>query len=73
MLRWGRVALVFQTPDGDVTGAWDQTTRSWKILSDDYRSEVRKAWRIANKNQAADLVILPVPAPEPESKSEISQ
>ena len=70
MLRWGRVALVFQTPDGEITGAWDQKSRSWKILSDDYTSEVRKALRIANKSQAADLVILPVPAPEPESNSE---
>ena len=69
MLRWGRVALVFQTPDGEVTGAWDQKSRSWKILdSDEYRSEARKGWRIANKNQSADLVILPVPAPEAESK-----
>jgi len=64
MLRWGRVALVFQTPDGEITGAWDNKARKWTILPDDYRSEVRKGWRIANKNQSADLVILPVPAPE---------
>jgi len=64
MLRWGRVALVFQTPDGEITGAWDNKARQWTILPDDYRSEVRKGWRIANKNQSADLVILPVPAPE---------
>lgn len=70
MLRWGRVALVFQTPDGDITGAWDQKTRSWKVLSNDYASDVRSGLAIANKSRAANFVILPVPAPEPESKSE---
>ncbi|MCB1692254.1 MAG: DUF3450 domain-containing protein [Pseudomonadales bacterium] len=64
VLKWGRVALVFQTPDGEVTGAWDRESRSWKILGDEYRAGVREGIRIAGKTQTASLVILPTPAPE---------
>ena len=63
MLKWGRVALVFQTPDGDVTGVWDNKTRQWVILGDEFRRGVRDGLRIARKTQTADLVHLPVPAP----------
>lgn len=63
VLKWGRVALVFQTPDGDVTGAWDNETRQWVILGDEFRTGVRDGLRIARKTMTADLVPLPVPAP----------
>ena len=62
MLKWGRVALVFQTPDGDVTGVWDNRDRQWVILGDEFRRGVRDGLRIARKTQTADLVHLPVPA-----------
>jgi predicted RNase H-like nuclease (RuvC/YqgF family) len=64
ILKWGRVALVFQTPDGEITGAWNTKTRSWEILGDEFRTGVRDGLRIARKTMTADLVILPVPAPE---------
>ena len=64
VLKWGRVALVFQTPDGDATGVWDNRLREWVILDDDYRTGVRDGLRIARKTQTADLVELPVTAPE---------
>lgn len=63
VLKWGRVALVFQTLDGDVTGAWDNNIKSWVILSDSYRRGVRDGIRIARKTQTADLVLLPVQSP----------
>ncbi len=64
MLKFGRVALVFQTPDAEVTGAWDNDKRTWEILGDEYRSEVRNALRMARKTATPDVVRLPVPAPE---------
>lgn len=64
VLKWGRVSLVFQTPDGEVTGAWDNTARQWQILDDRFRTGVRDGIRIARKTMTADLVILPIPAPE---------
>jgi hypothetical protein len=63
MLKWGRVALVFQTPDAEVTGVWDNTAKQWVILDDSFRTGVRDGLRIARKTQTADLVQLPVPAP----------
>lgn len=64
MLKWGRVALVFQTPDGEITGAWNKESRQWDILGDEYRTGVRDGLRIARKTQTAGLVVLPTPAPE---------
>ncbi|MBO6555846.1 MAG: DUF3450 domain-containing protein [Pseudomonadales bacterium] len=63
MLKWGRVALVFQTPDGEVTGVWDNEARQWQILGDEFRRGVRDGLRIARKTMTANLVHLPVPAP----------
>ena len=63
MLKWGRVALVFQTPDAEITGVWDNDARQWVILGDEFRQGVRDGLRIARKTMTADLVHLPVPAP----------
>jgi len=64
MLKFGRVSLVFQTPDGEMTGAWDNKKRAWTILGDEYRSDVRNALRMARKTATPDLVRLPVPVAE---------
>ena len=63
MLKWGRVALVFQTLDGEVTGVWDNINKQWQILDDDFRLGVRNGFRIAKRTQTADFVHLPIPAP----------
>ncbi len=62
MLKWGRVSLVFQTPDQETTGVWDNNARAWVILEDEFRLGVRDGIRIARKTQTADLVRLPVSA-----------
>lgn len=64
VLRWGRTVLAFQTPDGEITGAWDNEARQWRILGDDYRIGVRNGLRIARETMTSDLVILPTPAPQ---------
>ncbi len=62
-LRIGRIALLFQSADGSMTGVWDQEANSWS-MSDEHRNEVKKGLRIANELIAPELVLLPVPAPE---------
>lgn len=62
-LRVGRVALLFQSADGSMTGVWDQESNSWS-MSDEHRNEVKKGLRIANELIAPELVLLPVPAPQ---------
>jgi len=61
-LRFGRIALIYQTLDESQAGIWDQSTRSWVALDDGYASSIRQALRIARKQAAPDLVNLPLPA-----------
>jgi hypothetical protein len=62
-LSFGRVALIYQSLDGETAAFWDQGTRSWIDLPDASRNAVRKGLRIARKQAAPDLVRLPIPAP----------
>lgn len=61
-LRFGRVALVYQTLDGSESAVWDQKTRSWLPLDDGYRNAIRSGLKIARKQSAPDLIKLPLPA-----------
>lgn len=64
-LRVGRVALLYQTTDTEISGAWDQASRSWVPLErGEYRNAIMKGLRIARKEASIDLMNLPVAAPE---------
>ena len=63
--RIGRVALMYQTTDRQVTGAWDNSSRQWvELPAGDYRQEVQKAIRVVSNLEAPDILNLPVMAPE---------
>lgn len=62
-LRIGRVAFMYQTEDGKLSGIWDQEARRWEE-ADAYKNEIRTGLKIANKQIAPDLLLLPVAAPE---------
>ncbi|GAA6203512.1 DUF3450 domain-containing protein [Thalassotalea sp. SU-HH00458] len=59
-LRIGRVSFVYQTRDGEKMGIWDKASQSWKPLAADYRTDINKALRIARKQLAPDLIIVPI-------------
>lgn len=63
-LRIGRIGLIYQSADGKVSGAWDQKNRQWVTLGNEYKNEIRKGLRIAGKQIAPELLLLPVDAPE---------
>ncbi len=63
-LRLGRVALYYQTLDGNETGTWNRVEKSWELLPYEYKKPIRNGLRIARKEVAPDLLILPVSAPE---------
>lgn len=64
-LRVGRIALLYQTTDTEVAGAWDQSSRSWVPLErGEYRNAIMKGLRIARKEASIDLMNLPIAAPE---------
>lgn len=63
--RVGRIALLYQTTDTELSGAWDQHTRSWVPLDrGEYRNAIMKGLRIARKEASIDLLNVPVAAPE---------
>ncbi len=64
-LRVGRIALMYQTTDAKVSGAWDQQARQFVQLdAGDYQSAIQKGLRIARKQASIDIMKIPVPAPE---------
>ncbi len=61
LLRFGRIALVYQTLDGKEAGVWNQETRSWQGLDSSYQTAIREGLKIARKQMAPDLIRLPLP------------
>lgn len=60
-VRLGRISLMYQTLDGQETGYWDVATRKW-VVDDTYAHDVEEALRVARKQGAPDLLMVPVPA-----------
>jgi hypothetical protein len=63
-LRVGRVALIYQTLDGDHSGMWDGSKKEWSKLDSSYDQAIQQGLRIARKQIAPDLLKLPVEAPK---------
>ena len=64
VLRIGRIGLFYQSADHKATGTWDVESAQWVALSSGARNAVRQGIRIARRQVAPDLLLLPVPAPE---------
>jgi hypothetical protein len=60
-LRIGRIALLYQTLDGQESGAWDRAAGGWTELSG-YHNAIQQGIRVARKQVAPDLLTLPIPA-----------
>lgn len=63
-LRIGRVALVFQSRDKKNMGIWDDKVKEWQPLDSSYRSQISKGLRMAKKQLAPDMIIVPIAAAE---------
>ena len=59
-LRLGRTALMYQTRDASKQGVWNKQTRQWEELDSSYRTQITKGLRMAKKQLAPDLLMLPV-------------
>lgn len=64
VLKVGRIALVFQTPDGERTGRWNFDSGQWEELDDSYTAPIRNGIRMARKQLSVNMLILPIQAPE---------
>lgn len=59
-LRVGRTVLAYQTRDASEQGVWNQDTKTWDVLDSSYRTQVTKGLRMAKKQMAPDLLMMPV-------------
>ncbi|WP_111977932.1 DUF3450 domain-containing protein [Algibacillus agarilyticus] len=59
-LRIGRLSLIYQTRDGQLSGTWDQDTQAFVALPAEHRIQITKGIRIARKQLAPDLLNLPL-------------
>jgi hypothetical protein len=64
MLRVGRVVLAYQSLNGTQAGIWNQKRRRWEPLDSGRRYPLKQSFRVARKEQAPDLLLLPVLAPD---------
>ncbi len=60
----GRIAFLAQSLDQKHAWVWNNSSRSWEALSDDYLRSVTQAVRVARKQAAPNLVKLPIFAAE---------
>jgi hypothetical protein len=62
-LRIGRVSLAYQSVGGTYTGAWDKEAGDWVELDPaDFKNQGNQGLRVARKQVAPDLLIVPVSA-----------
>ena len=60
-LRIGRIALLYQSDNGELNGAWNQQTRAWESLKpEEYKNNILNGLKIARKQVAPDLLMVPV-------------
>jgi hypothetical protein len=61
-LHVGRVALVWQSRDEQSRAYWDNESRSWVPLGDEYRIAIRNGIKMARGQANLDLIQLPIKA-----------
>lgn len=65
ILRVGRIAMVYQTKDRTLTGAWDKDAKQWVALdAGSYRTAIQRAIGIAGGLVSPEIMDLPIAAPE---------
>tara|TARA_E500000178_G_scaffold352957_2_gene417620 strand:+ start:3402 stop:4178 length:777 start_codon:yes stop_codon:yes gene_type:complete len=60
ILKVGRIALVYQTPDGAETGMFNPTTRQYEPVDDSYQASVRQGIRMARQQASIEMLSLPI-------------
>ena len=62
-VQLGRVSLMYRTIDGSETGYYDAAKKAW-VPDPSYKQAVETAIRVAKRDGAAELLTVPVPAPQ---------
>jgi hypothetical protein len=62
-LRIGRVSLTYQSVGGKHTGAWEAATGGYvELPPEKYKTQVAHGLRVARKQVAPDLLLVPISA-----------
>ena len=64
MLKVGRIALVYQTQDGESTGMWNAGSEQYEEIDSSYESSIRQGIRMARQQATIDMLALPIMGPE---------
>ena len=64
-LRFGRIALVYQSRDEETRAYWDNTKRDWVEIGDEYRRPIRDGIKMARGQANLDLISLPIQTAKP--------
>jgi len=59
-LRIGRIALYYQSLDGQLSGIWDKANGNWQLLPNNMNDNIKQAVRVASNRVAPELLNLPV-------------
>lgn len=62
-LRVGRLALMYQTPNGEEFGYWNNEQRQW-VVDESLEDFVTDGLRIARKQAPPNLMLMPIQAPQ---------
>lgn len=66
-LRIGRVSLAYQSVGGQYTGAWDVEEGAFvELPPEKFKTQIAQGLRVARKQIAPDLLVVPVAAPSEE-------
>jgi hypothetical protein len=60
ILRIGRLAMFWRSPDGKRVGTWDPVTRAWVDLPNKHNRVIARAMEMASNVRPIDLVSLPL-------------
>ena len=60
MLKVGRIALVYQTPDGEETGVWNVDAGEYQAVDNSYEGSVRQGIRMARQQASIEMLSLPI-------------
>lgn len=65
IFRLGRVAMFYQSLDGEKIGRWNRETKKWEPLSKDFERDIRRALEMARRERSVQLIQLPLGAVKP--------
>lgn len=60
VLRVGRIAVFFQSMDGEKVGRWNQESETWEYISADFSRTISDTIEMAKQQKSVELVDLPI-------------